>query len=162
LKVIGLKLLQRRSRSSNYLMFLIRRYSKLRDVQRVVVNWTFQAFISCANTHTTRGTSIPIPEAKADDQGVYPILNPNVFCAHVSIPSFVKLGVIRRDWQIDMTCSLQKYMRLKMDLGSWLVRLDVGSWAGNQKPCRPCVVNDAESKMSSLLRSHYDIFIDIQ
>lgn len=143
-------------------MFLIRRYSRLRGVQRVVVNWTFQAFISCANIHTIRGKSIPIPGVEADDQGVYPIPNPNVSCAHVSIPSFVKSGVIRRDWQIDMICSLQKFMRLKMDLGSWLERLDVGSWAGNQRPSRPSVGHAAVQKMSSLLRSLYDIYIDIQ
>jgi hypothetical protein len=69
--------------------------------------------------------------------GVCLTLNPNVSSAHASILLFVKLGVIRRDWQIDMICSLPRFMRLKMDLGLWLVLSGGGSWAGNQRPSRP-------------------------
>jgi hypothetical protein len=57
LRVIDPRLLQRRNRFLNYLMFLILRYSRLRGVQLVVDNWTFQAFISCASIPTTRGMS---------------------------------------------------------------------------------------------------------
>jgi len=40
---------------SNYRIQLIRRYSRLRDVQHVVDNWTYRAFISCASIHIISG-----------------------------------------------------------------------------------------------------------
>jgi len=90
----------------------------------------------CKHSYHQRYVS-PNPKSEKLMIGVCPIPNLNVSCAHASIPSFVKLDVVRRDWQIDMICSWLKFMRLKMDLGLSLVRSGVGSWVGNQRPSRP-------------------------